>query len=161
MSFQKLLLGAATAFCLVGASGAAMAVNTCPGGLISGIVNEDVIVDGEDCDIDNADISGDVLISNSKNVTITRTKVEGNLHVDDSAVVAVLLSVAKNIRLRNNFVALLGISIANRKIVVNRNDFAVVKQNGAIAAIICKNNDELDERGNNTEGDDECGGDTR
>ena len=63
---------------------------------------------------------------------------------------------AESIRVRRNDVALVVGSIAKRNLVVNRNIFAGVKQNGAIVSIICRGNGELDARFNNTEGVEEC-----
>jgi hypothetical protein len=158
MKTQKLIVIAAIVCLLVGASGAAMAVNDCRDGFVTGVVNEDVIVNDTACVIKKADITGDIQITGAPNVTIFATKTSGKIVVQDSGVVALVgVTTPKNIRVRRNDVALVVGTVTLRKLVVNRNTYAGVKQNGALIAIICKGNDELDERFNSTEGEDECG----
>ena len=159
MKFEKLLLSAATAFCLVGASGAAMADNTCPGGYLSGVIEDDVAVgSGTSCVIQDASISGDIIASGAEDVIVISTKVAGAIKLDDGSSAAVIASSAKNIRIRRNEVAIVLGSIANRNLVVNANVVARVKQNGAVVSIICRRNADLDESRNNTEGEEDCRG---
>jgi len=156
MKSQKLLIIAAIVCLLVGASGAAMAVEDCAGGWLSGIIEEDVIVTDQTCRIKDAEIFGDVNISGAPHAFIFASQVSGNIVVNDSAIVTIVSNTAKNIRARRNAVTVVHANVARRKIVVNRNDNAGVTENIGIVAIICKNNDELDARFNNTEGEDEC-----
>lgn len=66
MKFQKLLLSAATAFCLVGASGVAMAQdNNCPGGTVENqTVDSNLVVTNQDCLVQGAIITGSVKVNN-------------------------------------------------------------------------------------------------
>jgi len=156
MKLQKLLVRAATAFCLVGASGAAMAVEDCRNGYLSGVIEEDVIVDGINCTIQDASVSGDIIATGVGDMTIFSTKASGNILIEEGGVATVGVSSARNIRVKRNNVAIVFGNLANRNIVVNRNDIASVKQNGATLSIICRGNVELDESRNNTEGEEEC-----
>jgi hypothetical protein len=156
MKSQKLIVIAAIVCLLVGASGAAMAVENCAGGLLVGIILEDVVIDGSDCLIQDAAVFGDIRVSNSEDITIVSSEASGVILIQDSGVVAVIASSARNIRVRRNDLVLVVGSIAKRNLVVNRNDFAGVKQNGALLSIICRGNIELDARFNNTEGVEEC-----
>ena len=66
MKFQKLLLSAATAFCLVGASGVAIAQdNICPGGtVVNQTVDGNLVVTKQDCLVQGATITGSVEVNN-------------------------------------------------------------------------------------------------
>jgi hypothetical protein len=44
MKFQSLFLAAATALCLIGAPGTAMARSDCPGGAIVGGVEDEIVI---------------------------------------------------------------------------------------------------------------------
>jgi len=156
MRFQNLLLSAATAFCLVGASGAAMAVENCANGFLSGVIEEDVIIDGTNCTIQDASVSGDIIATGVGDMTVFSTKASGKIQIQDGGVATVGISSARNIRVRRNQVAIVFGNLANRNLVVNRNAIASVKQNGATLSIICRGNLELDETRNNTEGEEEC-----
>jgi len=157
MSFQKLLLSAAAAFLMIGASGAAHADIDCSG-YLSGVINDDVsITEGNTCIIQDAVVLGEVIATDAGDVSVLKSQVSGNIHLDDSRVALVALSSARNIRTRRNEVAIVLGSLANRNIIVNRNVLASVQQNGAVVSIICRANGELDESRNNSEGDEECG----
>ena len=157
MKPQKLLLGAATAFMLVGASGAAMADNTCLGGFLGGVIDDDVtITAANSCVIQEATVNGDITASGAANVSILRSTASGNILIEESRIAAVVLSAAKNIRLLRNDVAIASASIANKWLRVNRNNIASVKQNGAVLGIVCLNNGEFEAARNNTEGEEEC-----
>ena len=156
MKAQKLIVMAAIFCLLVGASGAAMAVEDCAGGLLTGIIDEDIVLDGGDCLIRDASVSGDIRASNAEDITVVSTQASGVILIEDSGAASVIASSARNIRVRRNNAALVVGSAARRNLVVNRNFGAVVKQNGAIISIICRRNVNLDARFNNTEGEEEC-----
>ena len=156
MKTSKLIVIVGIVCFLVGASGAAMAFNSCPDGWLSGIIEEDVIVTDQTCRIKDAEIFGDVNISGAPHALIFASKVSGNIVVNDSVIVTIVSNTAKNIRTRRNAVAVVHANVARRKVVVNNNRNAGVTENIGIVAIICKNNDELDARFNNTDGEDEC-----
>ena len=156
MKFLKLVLSAATGCLLVGASGVAVAANNCEGGFLSGIIEQDVVVDGQSCVLRDADVSGKIQISNAPNATVLSTKASGNIVVQDSAIVAIMASNARNILARRNDAVLVVGTLANKNLAVNRNVAAGVKQNDAVLSITCVGNGELDARFNYTEGEDNC-----
>ena len=157
MKSQKLLIIAAIVCLLVGAPGAAMAANNCPGEYLSGNIQDDVVIlSGTSCVIQDATVTGDITASEALDVAVVNTKVSGNIKIDDGESATVYVSSAKNIRLRRNVVAVAFSSLANRNLVVRRNGIARVKQNGAVVSIICRGNEDLDASRNNTEGEEDC-----
>jgi hypothetical protein len=78
------------------------------------------------------------------------------IKIIDGESATVCVSSAKNIRLRRNVVAVAFNSLANRNLVVSRNDIARVKQNGAVISIKCRENIDLDASRNNTGGEEDC-----
>lgn len=95
MKFQKLLISAATAFCLVGASGVAVAQdNTCPDGtVVNQTVDGNLVVTKQDCLVQGATITGSVEVNNlgkPAGIFILKdTTVQGEVRVTggDSAVI--------------------------------------------------------------------------
>ena len=157
MKTQKLIVIAAIACLLVGASGAALAED-CAEGFLTGTINESVVVNGTPCVISDAVVSGNIEIENADNATVVGSQLSGNLKVVNSGVVAIVgNAVRKNIRIRRNEVAVVVGNVSLRNLVVNRNLKALVKQNGALLSIRCvEGQGELDARFNNTEGEEEC-----
>jgi hypothetical protein len=149
-------MSVATGCLLLGGSGAVVAANNCETGFLTGIIEEDVIVDGLPCVLRDANVSGKIQISNAPNATILSTKASGNIVVQDSAIVAIMASSARNILARRNDAVLVVGTLANKNLAVNRNVAAGVKQNGAVISITCVGNEELDARFNYTEGEDNC-----
>ena len=158
MRFQSFVVRGLAAGMLLSASGVALAVQDCSGGYLTGVIDEDVIVNGGSCVIQDADVAGDIEITGADNVAVVSTKTSGNLVVDDSGLVAIIgNAVRRNIRLRRNDVAIVTGNIALRNLVVNRNLRATVRRNGALLSIVCvEGRGELDEEFNNTEGEEEC-----
>ena len=157
MKTQKLIVITAIVCLLVGAPGAAMAENNCPGEYLAGNIQDDVVIfEGTSCVIQDATVTGDITASEAKDVAVVNTKVSGNIKIDDGESATVYVSSAKNIRLRRNVVAVAFNSLANRNLVVSRNDIARVKQNGAVISIRCRGNVDLDASRNNTEGEEDC-----
>ncbi len=76
-----------------------------------------VRVDGTSCVINDADVSGDIEITNADYVTVVKTRTGGNLKVDDSGVVALVgNAVKRNIRVRRNEFASIVANAATRTI---------------------------------------------
>jgi hypothetical protein len=150
MKFMKLLSGAAAAFCLlVGASGAAMAVNTCEDGVIEGDVFEDIFIANRSCLIDDANVTGSIVAYNAEDMTIVGTFVTGRVVVSQSRnVIIVGNDLERNLTVKNNERADIAANRAGRRtITVNRNGIAVVKRNIS-KALICKGNLRLNALGN-------------
>jgi hypothetical protein len=157
MKSQKLLVIVVSVCLLVGAPGAAMAENNCPGEYLAGNIEDDVVVlSGTSCVIQDATVTGDITASEALDVAVVNTKVSGNIKIIDGESATVYISSAKNIRLRRNAVAVAFNSLANRNLVVSRNGLARVKQNGAVRSIICRGNLDLDASRNSTEGEEDC-----
>jgi hypothetical protein len=157
MKFPKLFVSALTSCVLVGAPGAAMAVNNCPGEYLSGVIEGDVVIlFGTSCVIEDATINGNITATEAKDVAVVNTGVLGNIKIDDGESATVYQSAAKNIRLRRNAIAVAFDSRANSNLVVNGNGIARVKQNGAVDSIICRRNLSLDASRNSTEGEEDC-----
>ena len=157
MKSQKLLIIAAIVCLLVGAPGAAMAENNCPGEYLAGNIQDDVVIlSGTSCVIQDATVTGDITASEALDVAVVNTKVSGTIKIIDGESATVYVSSAKNIRLRRNAVAVAFSSLANRDLVVSRNGIARVKQNGAVNSIRCRGNVDLDASRNNTEGKKNC-----
>jgi hypothetical protein len=75
MKSQKLIVIAAIVCLLVGASGAAMALD-CADGVIQGeegeplVVEEDIIIEGQSCSIKDVEVAGNIEVINSEHITI-------------------------------------------------------------------------------------------
>jgi hypothetical protein len=109
MKTQKLIVMAAIFCLLVGASGAAMAENTCEGGWITGTVEEDVILRGQSqgCTIDNATVNGNVIATGGADVTIQVSNVNGRIRIVDATTAVIFGTTAQNVRIARNTVAVL------------------------------------------------------
>ena len=83
MKSLKLLISAAIVCLLVGASGAAMAVDIvdCAGGVIANQEVDQITVDGEDCIISNVTVTGDIEVTNSDTLVMVSNNVVGNIRV--------------------------------------------------------------------------------
>ena len=108
------------------------------------------------CVIRDAVVSGEIRFESAKDVTILITRASGNIVVLDSRVVTVVASSARNNCTSRNNVAIIVGNLANRNPVVNRSNFAEVKQNGVLISIRRAGNLARDERFNNTEGEENC-----
>lgn len=150
MKTQKLIVIAAIFCLLVGASGAAMAENTCEGGWITGTVDEDIILRGQSqgCTIDNATINGNVIATGGADVTIQVSNVNGRIRIVDATTAVIFGTTAQNVRIARNTVAVLLSNIVQENIVVNRNDIARVNKNLAVQSLSCRGNDDLKASGN-------------
>jgi len=156
MKTQKLLIIAAIVCLLVGAPGAAMADNNCPGEYLAGNIQDDIVIlPGTSCVIEDASVTGDITASEAEDVAVVNSGVSGDIKITDGQSATVVYSAAKNIRLRRNVVALVFKGIANRNLVVNRNDIARVKQSGAVRSLKCRGNADLDASRNHG-GEEDC-----
>ena len=151
MKSLKLFVSVATVCLLVGASGTAMAVN-CADGIIESTEEEplevdEIIVDGRSCYINNVNVLGNVIVTNSEDLIMVRTNVVGNIRVlgGRNATLVANTTSEGSIVVNRNESAILVLNVAARTIRVNRNvKKATVKRNGAGLAIICRGNGRLD-----------------
>jgi hypothetical protein len=130
---------------LVGASGAAIAQNTCESGFITGVVEEDIVLSGgptAGCDINGATVRGNI-IANGADVNIQFTDVSGVIRLVNGDTAVISGSTAKRIRVARNKAAFLLGNVVNERIVVDRNEIARVKKNLAVDLISCRLNDDL------------------
>jgi hypothetical protein len=165
MKNQKLLISAAIVCLLVGASGAAMAQETCTEGILQGteeeplVVEGDIIITGRSCFINNVIVNGDVTATNSEDLTMIDNEVVGNVRViggrfatiignkvgmvEDSSNTFPILTVSNNER------ASVLINLVTNAIVVTGNDIADIKKN-VVPFLFCDNNRRLDSFRNET-----------
>jgi DNA/RNA endonuclease YhcR with UshA esterase domain len=151
MKSQKLIVIAAIVCLLVGASGAAMAQETCAEGILEGTeefpleVAGDIIIDGRSCFIHNVIVKGNVIATNSEQLTMIDNLVEGDVRVIGGRNAIIILNTVRNLVVRHNEMAAVAINVAARTIRVNGTIYkATVKRNGAAVAIVCRNNGRLD-----------------
>jgi hypothetical protein len=157
MKSLKMLVSAATVCLLVGASGTAMAVN-CLGGTIENQDVADITVDGRSCYINNVNVAGNVVVTNSEDLIMVRNNVVGSIRVigGRNATLVANTTSEGSIVVSRNETATVVLNIAAQTIRVNGNvRKATVKRNGAGVAIICRNNGRLDAFENEA-GDVEC-----
>jgi len=76
----KLLVSIATVCLLVGASSAAMAVG-CPTGAIEDITVAEIIIDGKSCFIHDVIVQGNIIVTNTEEVTIVDSEVSGSVQL--------------------------------------------------------------------------------
>jgi hypothetical protein len=161
MKFSNLFVSALTGCLLVGASGAAIAENTCESGFITGVVEEDIVISGgplAGCDINGATVRGNI-IATGADVNIQFTDVSGVIRLVDGDTAVISGSTATRIRVARNKAAFLLGNVVNERIVVNRNQIARVKKNLAVDLIRCRFNEDLRASYNTVgpAGTEECG----
>jgi hypothetical protein len=152
MKNQKLLISVAIVCLLVGASGAAMALETCAEGILQGteeeplVVEGDIIIDGRSCFINDVIVNGNVTATNSEDLTMIDNQVNGDVRVTGGRDAIVTLNTVKgNLLVRRNERALVVLNVASQIIWVNRTiKKATVKKNAAAIAIVCNENGRLD-----------------
>ena len=146
MKALKWLVSVATVCLLVGASGTAMAVD-CEGGTIENTDVPEIIVDGRSCYINNVNVAGNVVATNSEDLIMVRNNVGGDIRVlggRNATLVANTTTVESDIVVSRNETAILVLNVAAQTIRVINNDKATVKRNGAGLAIVCRRNGRLD-----------------
>jgi hypothetical protein len=153
MKIQKLILSAATAFLMVGASGAAMAVD-CDGIIEDQIVQNVTVGAGATCIVIKSNVRGSFVATGASVVVLTGSNVDGQVLIEDSGVVAVedndlwdgslIVRDSDQVAVTDNNVE--GI------IRVNRNISATVSKNSSEVAIRCISNTDLDAAFNRAEG---------
>ena len=86
MSFQKLILSAATAFLFAGVSGGAAMAEGCGDGLIQGeTIDGNLRITDDSCTIVSSTITGNVRVLNSEHVVLLNNKIGGRIRVDGNA----------------------------------------------------------------------------
>jgi hypothetical protein len=176
MKTRKLFIIGALVCLLVGVSGTAMARNDCPGGKIfGGTLTEIVIDEFVQCVVVGATITGDVKVTNADVFTLTASRVQGTVSVENTVGAAIVISqinsgdietkgngfsiVYQNIVGSGNIsvigethqeVYVYGNQVTGGNIMVSGNKKADVKDNKTTAGDIgCYNNEHLDAWFNN------------
>jgi hypothetical protein len=159
MKSQKLLVIAAIVCLLVGASGTAMAVDTCVDGVIQGTEDEpltvdSIVVNGQSCFVHHVIVQGDVTVTNSEDFSMVDCKVEGSVSVKQSGSVIILantvgivegdLATRSNLVVSRNDRAWILLNIVTGSTRVIRNSKADVKKNGVAINLLCLGNRRLD-----------------
>jgi hypothetical protein len=155
MKSLKLFVSVAIVCLLVGASGAAMAVEECLDGILEGEIVDDIIIENRSCVIDDATVTGTIQVTNAEEITIIGSKVSGRVLVQQSRYATVAGNkFERNLVVRNNETAIVAANRApGRKIRVNSNFTATVKKNVS-DVLICKGNTRLNSvRNQNNEED--------
>ena len=146
MKSLKWLVSVATMCLLVGVSSTAMAVN-CLGGTIENQDVAEIIVDGRSCYINNVNVAGNVVVTNSEDLIMVRNNVGGDIRIlggRNATLVANTTTVEGNIVVSRNETAILVLNVAAQTIRVINNDKATVKRNVAALLILCRRNGRLD-----------------
>ena len=156
MKIQKLFLSFATAFLMVGASGAAMAVD-CASGIIAYAQVEEIIIDGQTCFIHKVLVEKNVDVKGGS-LTMIDSTVGGTVFVRNGNQAVILFNTIAGdfLKVKNKKFAVVVANIVNGNIVVSENDFARVNENAAAGNITCENNIEEDSVGNRAGGKDRC-----
>lgn len=129
----------------------------CAEGVITGLVEDDIIVDGQSCYDNDADVTGKITVTNSEDFTLSSSKVAGSVKVENGRYATVVgNAIDSSLTVKRNERAAVAINVVGRSLKVNFNIAASVKQNGAVVAIVCRGNIRLESFGNNSQGDDEC-----
>ena len=157
MKIQKLILSAATAWLMVGVSGAAMAVD-CDGIIEDETVQNVTVGEGASCIVIKSNVRGTFVATGASVVVLTGSNVDGQVLIEDSGVVAVedndiwdgslIVRDSDQVAVTDNNVQ--GI------IRVNRNISAIVTRNSSEVGILCKNNIKLDAAFNRASGNVDC-----
>jgi hypothetical protein len=158
MKFLKLVLSVATGWLLVGASGAAMAVDCASGSIVNTTVDE-ISVTGQGCLIWQVIVEGPVEINNGAVVVMIDNRVSGRVRVQNSQTVLLSRNTVYNSNLvikTNTSAALLANVVVGGSIRVIDNTQAEVRENVASKNILCANNGKLDSFFNNAGGEEEC-----
>ena len=167
MKFQKLFLTTATGCLLLGASGAAMAVD-CPSGFIIGARVTDITIDGQPCHIEDTIVDGNVTITNSPNINMFDVEVAGNVSVTGPAGNTSNTSLSRvdsfggNIDVNGHAIAIVSACIARGgvagtgNVTVNNNLAAAVVSNVVVGDLNCAGNGELEDTFNRVYGTDDC-----
>jgi len=157
MKIQKILVSAAIVCLLVGASGAAMAVNTCEDGVIAGTEEvplevDEIKIDGRSCFVNNVIVSGDVTVTNSEDFAMIDSAVKGSVRVLGCRNAIVVgnnvgsfesAETVTNLLVSRNDHAWVMLNIVSNVLAVNLNSKADVKKNAA-AILLCAGNRRLD-----------------
>jgi hypothetical protein len=166
MKIQKILVSAAIVCLLVGASGAAMAVDTCENGVIAGtdeapLEVDEIKIDGRSCFVNNVIVSGDVTVTNSEDFAMIDSVVKGSVRVlgcrnaivvnnyvgsfESAETVGSFESAetVTNLLVSRNEHAWVMLNIVSNVLAVNLNSKADVKKNAA-AILLCVGNRRLD-----------------
>jgi hypothetical protein len=180
MRFQRLLLGTAIACLVVGASGAAMARNDCPGGaIVGGVVDEIVINVFESCSIVGVLVTDRIRITGADDINIVNSSIRGDARVRETRAVTVVgnlvsggnlvardnldVSVANNVVQGGSIlvtddreeqtVLVQGNTVDRGNLRVNGNERAEVTDNSVTDGdIVCKDNDRIDAKDNSARG---------
>ena len=167
MKLQKMFLSVATGGLLLGASGAAMAVD-CPSGFIIGQRVADITIDGQVCHIEDTIVDGNVTITNSPNINMFDVEVQGGVSVTGPAGNTSNTSVVRvdsfggNIDVNGHATAIVSACLARGGVdgtgnmTVNNNTGAVVYSNVVFGNLTCTGNVEADETFNRVYGTENC-----
>jgi hypothetical protein len=123
-----------------------MAVD-CAGGIIENQDVTEIIVDGRNCFINDVNVTGSVIVTNSEDLIMTRTNVGGDIRIigGRNATLVANTTSGGNIVVSRNETAILVLNVAAQTIRVNGNiRKATVKRNFAGPLILCRNNGRLD-----------------
>jgi hypothetical protein len=159
MKSQKLIVSIAIVFLLASASGA-MADADCQGGVLEGteldplVIDDDLVIDGQTCFINNVIVKGNVTVTNSETITMIDNVIEGNLHVSRGREAVILgntigivdgeLATNSNLVIKRNDRVWMLLNIVTGSAKVNRNDKADVKKNAVTLILLCRGNRRLD-----------------
>jgi hypothetical protein len=167
MKTQKLIVIAAIVCLLVGASGAAIAQEACAEGILSGteeeslVVDGDIIIDGRSCFINNVNVSGDVTVTNSEDLSMVDNRVAGNVRITEGRNVTIIGNTIggdidsgdpfafSDLVVSNNRRAAIYLNIVTDTIAVINNNKAEIKKNVSFN-LFCFQNRRLDENRNET-----------
>jgi hypothetical protein len=118
----------------------------CLGGTIENTSVDEIIVDGRSCYINNVNVTGNIVVTNSEELIMVRNNVVGNIRVLGGRDATLVANTSEsNIVVSRNEKALLVLNVAAQTIRVNGNvRKATVKRNGAGLLILCRNNGRLD-----------------
>jgi hypothetical protein len=157
MNIQKLILSAVTACLMVGASGAAMAVD-CDGIIADETVQNVTVGTGASCIVTNSNVRGTFVATGASVVVLTDNNIDGQVLIEDSAVVAVEDNDIwdGNLIVRDNDQVAVTDNNVQGIIRVNRNTLAKVTRNSSEVSIVCRINTELDAAFNRAGGNVDC-----
>jgi hypothetical protein len=167
---KKLMAGTVAGLLLLGASGAAMAVD-CPDGSIVLQEVDEIVINGQPCYINDVVVAGDVTITDSPNVDMIDVDVNGTVvvtgtGVENAELNATLVNIdvfAGDIQVDGQATAIVAGSILRAgggpetgNLVVNNNAAAIVRSNLVPGDLTCDGNLELDANLNRVFGTEDC-----